>query len=179
MNTQNNRKRKDSQTKIKKVFIKLLQEKELDKISVSEIVKEANINRSTFYSNYLDIYDLANKLKKEMYHNILSLYKEEANSHKHSYNFLILFKHIKENQEYYKTFFKLKFDFSNYYDLSLLNDEALKYYNSIQNIDYHIAFFEAGMSAIIRKWLFNGCIETPEEINEILRSEYNIKNLEN
>lgn len=179
MNTPNNQRRKESQEKIKKIFLQEIQSKEIEQISVSDIVKKANINRSTFYANYIDIYDLADKIKNEMYFNILDLYKEETENHKHSFNFLTLFKHIKENQIYYKTLFKLKFNFSKYYDFSLLNDEALKYYSTTKNLDYRIAFFSAGISAIIKKWLFNGCIESPEEINEILHSEYSIKSLEN
>ena len=178
MNTPNNQRRKESQEKIKKVFLQEIQSKELEQISVSDIVKKANINRSTFYANYIDIYDLADKIKDEMYFNILDLYKEERENHKHSFNYLTLFKHIKENQIYYKTLFKLKFNFSKYYDFSLLNGEALKYYSTTKNLDYHIAFFSAGISAIIKKWLFNGCVESPEEINEILHSEYSIKSLE-
>ena len=175
MNTPNNQRRKESQEKIKKIFLQEIQSKEMEQISVSDIVKKANINRSTFYANYIDIYDLADKIKDEMYFNILDLYKEERENHKHSFNYLTLFKHIKENQIYYKTLFKLKFNFSKYYDFSLLNGEALKYYYTTKNLDYHIAFFSAGISAIIKKWLFNGCVESPEEINEILHSEYTIK----
>ena len=39
-------------------------------------------------------------------------------------------------------------------------------------IDYHIEFFMAGLNAIIKKWLNNGCLESPEEINRILQDEY-------
>ena len=43
---------------IKETFINLLEKKELNKITVSEICKIADINRSTFYRYYLDVYDL-------------------------------------------------------------------------------------------------------------------------
>ena len=39
-------------------------------------------------------------------------------------------------------------------------------------VDYHIEFFRAGLNAIIKKWLNNGCLESPEEINRILQDEY-------
>ena len=41
-----------------------------------------------------------------------------------------------------------------------------------EHIDYHIAFFSAGLNALIRHWLDGGCKETPEEMVEILKSEY-------
>ena len=37
----------------------------------------------------------------------------------------------------------------------------------------------AGMTAIIKKWLFNDCKESPEEMIEIINSEYKGKSLEN
>jgi hypothetical protein len=39
-------------------------------------------------------------------------------------------------------------------------------------MEYHIAFFESGLNAIIGKWLEGGCRETPEEMAEIVISEY-------
>lgn len=179
MNTPNNQRKKDSKEKIKKAFIQLIQSKDLNKISVTDIVKNAQINRSTFYANYIDIYDLADKIKEEMYYNILDLYKEEATSQKHSYNYLKLFRHINDNQIYYKTLFKLNFDFSEHFNDELEKSEAIKYYGTTKNIDYHIEFFKAGFNALLKKWIFNGCIESPEEINQILNSEYNGKSLEN
>lgn len=41
-----------------KSFTRLLNEKSLDKITVTEIVKDCNINRNTFYYYFEDIYDL-------------------------------------------------------------------------------------------------------------------------
>ena len=56
MNTPNNKRKKESIKRIEKVFIELIQTKELDKISVSDICKRAKLNRTTFYANYTDIY---------------------------------------------------------------------------------------------------------------------------
>ncbi|MBQ6836792.1 MAG: TetR family transcriptional regulator C-terminal domain-containing protein, partial [Clostridia bacterium] len=40
------------------------------------------------------------------------------------------------------------------------------------HIDYHIEFFQAGFNAIVKKWLESGCKESPEEMENILKSEY-------
>ena len=50
---------------IKETFISLLEEKELNKITVSELCSIADINRATFYRYYLDIYDLYDKIRDE------------------------------------------------------------------------------------------------------------------
>ncbi len=114
-----------------------------------------------------------------MFINLLELYKEESIKQKHSYNYLKLFAHIKENQIYYKTMLKLNFDFMNYYDNHLGESDMIKYYGTTKNMDYHIEFFKVGMMAIIKKLLLNNCKESPEEMIEIINSEYKGKSLEN
>lgn len=178
MNTLNNKRKKDSQKRIEKAFIELIQNKEINEISITDLVKKAKLNRSTFYVNYIDIYDLADKIREKMFQDLLDLYKEEAIKQEHSYNYLKLFEHIKDNQIYYNTMFKLNFDFMNYYDNYLDKEDAIKYYGTTKNMDYHIEFFKAGISSIIKKWLSNGCKESPEEMIEIIKSEYKGKSLE-
>lgn len=57
-----NRKRQYSRMVIEEAFLNELRQKPIDKISVVDICKQANVNRSTFYSNYLDVYDLMDKV---------------------------------------------------------------------------------------------------------------------
>ena len=45
--------------------MELLNKKEINKITVSEICKKADINRATFYRYYLDQYDLLDKIENE------------------------------------------------------------------------------------------------------------------
>ena len=171
MNTPNNKRRKESQEKIETTFIQLLQTKEIQNISITDICEKCNLNRSTFYANYIDIYDLADKIKEQMINEFFSVYKDETKTKEHSYNFLKLFYHIRENQIFYKTYFKLNFDLSSSL-MYELDNEAIKFLGSNKHIDYHIEFFKAGLNAILKKWLDNDCAETPEEIEEILKSEY-------
>ena len=170
--------KKPSQIKIEKIFIELLQQKEINEISVSDICKLANINRSTFYANYIDIYDLADKLKEDLYKEVINIYSSERKARKHSYDFLKLFIHIKENQLFYKTFFKLNYDndYKQFKELIDYEDFSKLYTNEIE-LDYHINFFMSGLNTIIKRWLLNGCKETPEQINKILIDEYKNKKL--
>lgn len=170
MNTINNKRKRDSQLKIEKVFLELIQTREIGDISVTDICKKANLNRTTFYSNYVDIYDLADKIKEKLEADVSLLYNDERTHKYNSNNFLKLFEHIKENQIFYKTYFKLEYD-----KIDAIVDwdvnQASMYYGD-NYIDYHIEFFKAGLNAVIKKWLYNGCKESPEEINEIIKSEY-------
>ena len=40
------------------------------------------------------------------------------------------------------------------------------------NIKYHIEFFRNGLNAIIKLWLAGGCQESPEEMADVLKTEY-------
>lgn len=174
MNKPNNKRKKESQAKIKKIFVQLLQSKEINEISVTEICEKARLNRSTFYANYLDVYDLADKVAKDLEDNVFALYQEERQRKYNSNDFLKLFKHIKENQIFYQTYFKLNKDTTfivTEYDTNLAKSIFKDKY-----IDYHMEFFRAGLNAIIKKWLKNGCQESPEEIDLILKEEYKNKN---
>lgn len=66
MNTKNNR-RRESIERIEKAFLELLQAKELHEVTVSDICKSCELNRSTFYANYIDIFDLADNASPHFY----------------------------------------------------------------------------------------------------------------
>ena len=110
MNKPNNKRKKESIERIEKIFLNLIQSKEINEITVTEICKEARINRSTFYANYLDVYDLTDKVVAKIESNVYHLYEEERETKHNTNDFLKLFRHIKDNQIFYKTYFKLNRD---------------------------------------------------------------------
>ena len=56
---------------IKKAFIDLLKEKPASKVTVTDIIHEANISRGTFYAHYLDTKDLLESFQREFIEQIL------------------------------------------------------------------------------------------------------------
>ena len=50
---------------LKQALLTLMEEKNVDKITVKELCETAGINRGTFYLHYLDIYDLYNQMVEE------------------------------------------------------------------------------------------------------------------
>ena len=170
MNTKNNKRRQDTRRRIERVFLSCLQTKALGQITVSEICKEAGINRSTFYANYLDVYDLADKLRDQLEAQVAELYTEEHETRTNSNDYLKLFRHIYENQIFYSTYFKLGYD--GRYQITMYDTNMARKRFDNRFVDYHIEFFMQGLNAIIKKWLAGGCRETPEEMMEILDSEY-------
>ncbi|MBQ7095423.1 MAG: TetR/AcrR family transcriptional regulator C-terminal domain-containing protein [Clostridia bacterium] len=169
MNTKNNKRRRESQEKIEKAFIMLLQEKELKEITVSDLIKKAELNRSTFYANFLDIYDLADKTREKLEHEFSDLFADYDYFNEES-GALIMFRHIKENPIFYKTYFKLCYEdqhLVSYYDPKRAEQEL----DNVA-IKYHVEFFRNGLNAIIKMWLAGGCKESPEEMAAVIKSEY-------
>lgn len=170
MNTKNNSRKRTSVKKIESAFMELLQTKKPGDITVSEISALAGVNRSTFYANFIDTDDLAEKLKERLLSEFREIYRTEVKTRTTSNDFLKLFYHVKENQMLYRAYFKLGAGFTEK-EMNYDPAQAEKYFGG-KNIDYHIAFFYNGLNAIIKMWLEKGCVESPEEIDSVIRSEY-------
>ena len=170
MNTPNNKRRKESMERIEKDFVELLQTKELDEIRVSDICKHAGLNRTTFYANYADIYGLADAIRNKLENEVTDLYEDEITQRFNSNDYLKLFRHIKDNQIFYQTYFKLGYD--NEYKVIAYDVNLAREHFHNQFVEYHMEFFRAGITQIIKLWLKNGCRESPEDMVEILKSEY-------
>lgn len=169
MNTKNNRRRRESVEKIEKAFVQLLQSKDLKSITVADLCKETGLNRSTFYANFFDIYDLADKLRVKLEREFSSLFADYDYFNERS-GALKMFTHIKENQLFYTTYFKLCYDES--HKISIYDSKRAEKEHIARNVKYHIEFFRSGLNTIIKMWLADGCRESPEEMAEILKSEY-------
>lgn len=87
---------------IKKTFAELLAEKkELDKITVTELVNRAEINRGTFYAHYDDIYSVAEDYESELIEYFFD--NTKLIKSKNFYEFIdLFFDYFKKNDENYK-----------------------------------------------------------------------------
>lgn len=56
---------KRTKTLLQKTLVELMLEKEVSQISVKELTQRADVNRSTFYLHYLDIYDMLEQMENE------------------------------------------------------------------------------------------------------------------
>ena len=177
MEKTNNKRRQNSKVAIQKAYMNLvISRNDINTITVSDICKKANLNRTTFYSHYLDMNDLIQSIYEWMINEYLKIFEDEAKTGRHSFDFKKLFIHIKENQLFYKIYFKLGFDFKEIFAEKGSKDIADYFYKDTKYLDYHIDFFAAGLTAIIKKWLANDCKESPETISKILVDEYQKKN---
>ena len=172
MNIKNNKRRRESQEKIEKAFVELLQTRQIKDITVSDLTKITGLNRSTFYANYLDIFDLADKTRERLEKDFSNLFADYDYFNEHS-GALKMFRHIKENQLFYQTYFKLCYDDKHL--ISTYDPKQAEQEHISENLKYHIEFFRNGLNAIIKLWLAGGCKESPEEMADVLKQEYRRK----
>ncbi len=169
MNTKNNKRRRESVAAIERAFIALLQERDFKAVTVSDICKETGLNRSTFYANFADLFDLADSLRQKLEADFSAQFQPAPIPNRAEAS-LRMFRHIYENQLFYKTYFKLGYE--KQHSVMIYDTEMAERFFHGEPVDYHIEFFRAGLNAILRKWLDGGCRESPEEMNAILIAEY-------
>lgn len=121
---------------IKRAFQTLIKEKSFSKITVTNIIEESKINRSTFYKHYEDKYKLRESLIKEtlddFHDNIdLSLFKLEDYNTTENYTQtkargINHFNYLLKNREWYLTLWSRNMESYVYDDMQQILEEKLK-----------------------------------------------------
>lgn len=65
---------------IKQAFVELMQEKDIDKMTIKDIVTKADINRGTFYAHYTGIHDVREQIGNEILSALLKFVDEFQHS---------------------------------------------------------------------------------------------------
>ena len=71
-----NRSSRRSRKMIRQAFEQLLEEREFSKITVIDIVQRADLNRSTFYAHYPDIYGIVDEMQEEIIQRNMELFQQ-------------------------------------------------------------------------------------------------------
>lgn len=169
-------------------LISLLENKDIEYITVKEICSKAGFNRSTFYLHYDSINDLLNESSNYMVNKMISRFNREPKKfindlnkiNKEELNFI--------NREYlspylefikdYKKFFIAVFKNPNvvnansaYLDLEkyIINPILEKYNIPIYKRKYMIQYYINGIISVIKEWVTSDCdLEIDEIINIIV-----------
>lgn len=178
MNTKGNQRAVETENRVKYVFLTLLKEKNISRISVSEICKRAEIHRTTFYVHYKDVADLMEHLVTEMYQQAVGLFVEEGKGMRTG-GFRHLFELICGHRDFFCACMDALGRMELTYDMlpAEIRDNIDRImpvmgYSSREELLYHQIFFTEGLSAVIRRWIRRGCPESPEEMERIVVSEY-------
>jgi len=173
--------------KMDEALISLLEKKSIEYITVSEICKKANVNRSTFYLHYENIIDLLNETARFLLDGFIVCFNIDRKAitkkiRESSLEELVFISdeylhpylsYIKENKRVFKTVLAHSDSFG-------FNEIFQKLYENIFNpilerFDYPTAdrkyvmmFYLNGITAIVTEWLKDGCEKTIEEVSKII-----------
>ena len=173
MNTKNNLRFKTSNEKIETAFLSLILQKPFEEIQILDLCKKAEINRSTFYAHYTDIYELVINIESKFEKGIATIlnFGDKINHE----TCVEMFNFIKVYKYFYKAFLSIPYTNKKYSDSEFLinlkdknntslDDEAYLYYRS--------NFFKAGIKEIIRLWLNRDCEDSAEDMASLLLKEF-------
>lgn len=99
-----NRRVKMTKKMMKEALIDLLDKKPLEKISVTEICKSADVNRSTFYAYYEDISSLMMEIENEVLEHV-TIYAENFNEYSDKRMLEVFeefFEYVRENSKLFR-----------------------------------------------------------------------------
>ena len=155
----------------------LLQQKQVNEITVKELTDLADMNRGTFYLYYKDIYDMLEKIQDEMFeklNTIFALREDEKVTEQTKPILLDLFRFIEENQEMCRVLLSPNGDMSFLHRLNeVLREKCLHMYLGAEpaaneeDFDYRYSFVVYGCAGIIRAWVGRNCPEAPEQMAEL------------
>ncbi|MBE6148350.1 MAG: TetR family transcriptional regulator [Firmicutes bacterium] len=170
------RRTKYTQNIIKETFIDLLSEKDITKITVSEICEIADINRATFYRYYIDVYDLLEKIEMNFSEELKDAYNAENITEYTVANFSkALLKAFVENKKLVKILFNNK-STTNFLDdiLEIVYQTCKDKWEqelpgiSQEDIEYASVFLFNGALGVINFWIKNDFDKDIEEIARII-----------
>ena len=155
----------------------LLQEKQINEITVKELTDLADMNRGTFYLYFKDMFDMLEKIEDGMFEAldaIVSLHEHDDVSQQTKPILLDLFRFIQDNQEMCRVLLSPHGDMNFLHRLNeVVREKCLKAWPNIRkekgeaDFDYHYSFVVFGCAGIIRAWVNRNCSESAEKMAEM------------
>lgn len=162
---------------IHQALSELLKEKELRKITVQEIVEKAEISRFTFYKYYLDVYDLYEKIEREiLIHMSVIILQLENKTAEAAFEKLV--NYVYDNRSAFGMIFSTNTKSSLRDKLSrLIEGMFRKLYSDKfgipvddRDLIYVCCYRSQGCIAILQNWVINGLTEPCDHIIWLLSS---------
>lgn len=142
---------------IELALVYLMQKKDIDDITITDITNKAMVSRTAYYHNYASKEDVLISFAKNVIDLLNDSMKDEKYSLDHLAFFSFLLNHIKNNKEVFKLLLKgriANFGINPIVDLSKLNEDEL----------YQVIALRDGFNAIISHWIRNDCLFPVEEL---------------
>lgn len=149
---------------------KLMEERPMKKISISDIVEGCNMNRQSFYYHFKDKYDLVNWIfYTELIVTIKDLPMQKLQLLEKTCAYFY------ENKTFYKNAFAVtgQNSFSEYFievTHLILKMQLSEIFINKKNVDFYATFYADAIRVSISRWLIEGAKIPPDQFVELLKN---------
>lgn len=167
-----------TQIKIASAMKQLMKKMSFDKISVSDITNLCGIHRQTFYYHFEDKYEL---LEWIIYTELIEPFVEGFTLDNMYEKFELMFSTMKNDEAFFKSAFKISYDWIAHYLNNVISNEFLELLRSIENDNgaanenareelIKAQFISYGITGVVHNWAQHGMKETPKELSESIKN---------
>jgi len=166
---------KHTKAALKNSFIKLLNDRPLSRITVSDICREADVNRSTYYSHYLDPFDQFEQIRNDFFSgmsSVMDVFAEDMDRDLMLRATRLVCQYYYDNRDTYLAI-KRADSGLNYLSASFgsLKDVVFKRWRSggiprsEKDMGYILPYVLAGCDCLLYRWLSDG--ESRDSLDDI------------
>ena len=155
---------------IARALLELLEEKNLNKITIEDISRRAGINRQTFYYHFRDIIDLLEWMWME---DEKLLFSNSYSYENWQESFITIFEEFKKKKSLTMNVYKnspSELLTTHLYNLvypiiySVVNEKAQNYIVKEDDVKFIADFYKFAFVALVKDWIRNDMEENPEQI---------------
>lgn len=177
MNTRNNQRFRDMDTKLKEALLELLRKMDFEKITVKMVCETAGVNRSTFYAHYSDLYEMMDQMEEHLNRELLESYESDeapGGPGLPDWPFIPFLRHIRKHAYFYRITlqqrrsFPLKQGYEGLWNQIIKPGCQAAGITSEAEMMYYFVYFQAGFTMVLKRWVDTGCRESEEELAEII-----------
>lgn len=162
---------------LKRSLNTLLQEKNIQDISVKELTDLADVNRGTFYLHYKDVFDLLEQSERELLDELHHAI-DQLNINDVKKDPPLLFEHVytvcRENADFIRILLGRNGDMKFLNSMNtFLKEKCLHEWRpiikliNIENFDAFFSFLIGGCCSLLQYWFSTGMKQTPRELADI------------
>lgn len=175
MSDREDKRYQQAEVRIREAFLTLMEEKSFEGMTATDIIKRADVNRTTFYCHYRDKFELLDVVENEFWEPLAEYISRKTGSELTEAFFHDTIHEIvayyDQNREKLRLLTKKNND-PHYWDK--FSNKFQKVFMRIFEVNqisipeaYALSAFVAMISSILMTWVSNDFRESPEELSEI------------
>ncbi|MEA4826638.1 MAG: TetR-like C-terminal domain-containing protein [Clostridium sp.] len=155
---------------IRQVFINMLNERPLNKITVKDVVKECEINRNTFYYYYTDLYAVLSEIFQTELQTVIDEYNDTLSWEE---SFILAAKFALENKiAIYHVYNSMQREELENYIYNISGNVMIRYVEKVsegisassRDKKLIASFYQCALTEMVLRWIATGMKEEPDTI---------------